>query len=297
MTALIETDGLTKYYGEVRGIEDLTFSVDEGTIFGFLGPNGAGKSTTIRTLLGLLHPSSGTARILGHDVTDTAALTAAKQAIGHIPGDFRFYRNTTGTRMLDYFARLRGDDRREELLSLFPIPEDRKVKTYSRGNRQKLAIVQAFMHNPRLVIMDEPTSGLDPLVQERFYDFLREEQAAGVTTFFSTHILSEVRKICEEVAIIRDGRLVALEDIDALLAKSGKVVRVSLEESVDPSEFLMPGIARTELDEEGYLRLIVTENYDGLIDELARYTVRDLDIRETSVEDVFMHFYDGDTGA
>ncbi|WP_338728790.1 ABC transporter ATP-binding protein [Haladaptatus sp. DJG-WS-42] len=297
MTALIETDGLTKFYGEVRGIEDLSFSVEEGTIFGFLGPNGAGKSTTIRTLLGLLHPTSGEARLLGHDVTDTNALTQAKQEIGHIPGDFHFYRNTTGEKVLDYFARLRGDDRREELLELFPVPADRKVKAYSRGNRQKLAIVQAFMHDPRLVIMDEPTSGLDPLVQETFYDFLLAEQEQGVTTFFSTHILSEVRKICERVAIIRDGKLVALEDIDTLLEKSGKVVRVSLAEDVDPETFMMPGIARTELDEAGYLRLIVTENYDGLIDELAKYTVQDVDIRETSIEDVFLHFYDGDVHA
>ncbi|MFC7046112.1 ATP-binding cassette domain-containing protein [Halobacteriaceae archaeon GCM10025711] len=288
---VIEVDGLTKYYGDVRGCEDVSFAVERGEVFGFLGPNGSGKSTTIRALLGLLTPTSGGATLLGRDVTDRAALLDAKADVGYIPGDVSFYENSTGERVLDYFGRLKGDDRREELLERFPIPEDRAVKEYSSGNRQKLAIVQAFMHDPALVVMDEPTSGLDPLLQNEFYDLLDEERARGVTVFFSSHILSEVRRTCDRVAIIRDGRLVALEAIDALLRKSGKVVSVDLAESPDPSVFAFEGVAQVTVEDDGSYSLILTDQYDALVDRLHDYSVRNLEIRETSLEDVFIHFY------
>ena len=291
---VIELEGLTKYYGDVVGIEDLSFSVEEGEIFGFLGPNGAGKSTTIRTLLGLLKPTSGGAHLLSHDITDRGALLTVKQQIGYIPDDGTFYDRMTGTDLLDYFARLKGDERREELLERFPIPEDRPIKEYSRGNRQKLAIVQAFMHDPELLIMDEPTSGLDPLLQNEFYALIDEEQSRGVTMFFSSHILSEVRRVCDRVAIVRDGSLVTLEDIDTLLKKSGKVVAVDLVESPEVSALEFDGVSRATLEDDGTYTLILTGNYDALIDRLDEYSVRDLEIRETSLEDVFMHFYGGE---
>ncbi|MDX1745635.1 MAG: ABC transporter ATP-binding protein, partial [Halobacteriales archaeon] len=157
---VIEVEGLTKYYGDVRGAEDVSFTVDAGEVFGFLGPNGAGKSTTIRMLLGFINPTAGGARLLDHDVTDRDALLEAKEHIGYVSGESAFYEHVTGERLLDYFGRIKGQDRREELLERFPIPEGRPVKEYSRGNRQKLAIVQAFMNRPDLLIMDEPTSGL-----------------------------------------------------------------------------------------------------------------------------------------
>ncbi|WP_433627013.1 ABC transporter ATP-binding protein [Halomicrococcus sp. NG-SE-24] len=291
----IAVEDLTKYYGDVRGVEDLTFAVETGEIFGFLGPNGAGKSTAIRALLGLLKPTRGTAKILGSDVTDRDAAMAARQNVGYVPGDAGFYGDTTGERLLDYFGSLSGDERREELLERFPIPRDRKVKAYSRGNKQKLALVQAFMHDPDLVVMDEPTAGLDPLAQNAVYEFLEAERRRGVTVFFSTHILSEVRKLCDRVCIIRDGRLVALEQIDALLEKSGKVVRLDLVESPAPDDLRFAGVASASRDEDGYYRLVVTgHDFDGLVDVMDRYTIEDVVIRETSLEDVFIEFYDED---
>jgi ABC-2 type transport system ATP-binding protein len=292
----IETEGLTKYYGDVRGIDDLTLSVPEGELFGFLGPNGAGKSTTIRLVLGFLKPTSGGATLLGAPVTDREAFLGALEAVGHIPGDPQFYDDVTGRATLDYLARLSGDERRDELLERFPVPLDRPVRQYSRGNRQKLAIVQAFMHDPRLVVMDEPTSGLDPLVQREFYDFLHEERDRGVTVFFSTHILSEVREVCDRVAIVRDGRLVAVEDIDELLARSGKVVTVESPDPFDLDDFAFEGTVNPTVDDEGALTFLLTGNYDALVDALSDYRVESLEVRETAIEDVFMHFYseDGD---
>ncbi|WP_327052906.1 ABC transporter ATP-binding protein [Halomicrococcus gelatinilyticus] len=291
----IAVEDLTKYYGDVRGVEDLTFAVDAGEIFGFLGPNGAGKSTAIRAMLGLLKPTRGTARLLGQDVTDRDAALAARANVGYVPGDANFYGDVTGERLLDYFGSLSGDQRREELLDRFPIPHDRKVKAYSRGNKQKLALVQAFMHDPDLVVMDEPTAGLDPLAQNAVYEFLETEQQRGVTVFFSTHILSEVRRLCDRVCIIRDGRRVALEQIDALLAKSGKVVRLDLAESPAPDDLRFPGVASAGRDADGYYRLVVTgDDYDGLVDVLDRYTINDVVVRATSLEDVFIEFYDED---
>jgi len=290
---VVETEGLTKYYGDVRGVEDLSLSVDPGEIFGFLGPNGAGKSTTIRILLGLISPTGGEARLLDQDVTDRAALREVKRSLGYIPDDVSFYERTTGARILDYFGSLRGEGRREELLDRFPVPEERAVKEYSSGNRQKLAIVLAFMHDPDLLVMDEPTSGLDPLLQQEFYELLEEERDRDKTIFFSSHILSEVRRMCDRVAVIRDGKLVTVENIETLLQKSGKVVTASLEESPDVSTFEFPGVSRASV-EDGTYTLILTGNYDGLIDRLDEYTVRDLSIRETSLEDVFMHFYGGE---
>ncbi|MGM0592561.1 MAG: ABC transporter ATP-binding protein [Halobacteriota archaeon] len=217
----------------------------------------------------------------------------AKEQVGHIPGDFQFYEGPTGREILEYFARIRGQTRRDELLERFSVPLDRAVRTYSRGNRQKLAIVQAFMHDPRLVVMDEPTSGLDPLVQQEFYDFLHEERRRGVTVFFSTHILSEVRQVCDRVAIIREGKLVTVEDIETLLERSGKVVTISTEEPVDPSAFDFEGVIDASMTDET-LRLVISGNYDTLIDALERYHVTDLEVRQTAIEDVFMHFYGGD---
>jgi ABC-2 type transport system ATP-binding protein len=291
VTPPIHLADLHKHFGDVRAVDGVSFDVEQGEIFGFLGPNGAGKSTTIRTLLGFLHPTSGTAQVFGTDSTDRAGMRAVKAELGYLPSDVQFPDGVTGRQALDYYAGLKGDERRAALLDDFPVPLDRKIKTYSRGNRQKLAIVQAFMHEPDLLVMDEPTAGLDPLVQERFYDFLDGEVDRGATVFFSTHILSEVRRMCERVAIIRGGQLVTVEDIDDLLHKSGKVVHVRSPDALTPDEFQFDGVATVEAVDGG-LRLLVTGNYDALLDRLTDYHVTDLDVRETAIEDVFMHFYD-----
>ncbi|WP_276300252.1 ABC transporter ATP-binding protein [Halorussus lipolyticus] len=287
----IETTDLTKYYGETRGIEDLSLSVREGEVFGFLGPNGAGKTTAIRTLLGFISPTRGSATLLGRDVTDEEALIEAKRRIGYLPSSPGFDEGTTGRRLIRYHGELKGDERSDELLEAFDPPIDREIGEYSTGNRQKLALVLAFMHDPDLVVMDEPTSGLDPLMQERLYEFIEDEQARGTTFFFSSHILSEVRKVCDRVGIVRDGHLVALEGVEELLDRSGKRVHVSVAESLDPADFALSGVHDLEVG-DGDASFMFTGEYDALLDHLGNYHVRDLEIEEAPLEDVFMKFYD-----
>lgn len=289
----IETTGLTKFYGDTRGIEDLSLSVREGEVFGFLGPNGAGKTTTIRTLLGFISPTGGSATVLGRDVTDESDLIEAKRRIGYLPSDPGFDEGVTGRRLIRYHADLKGDERSDELLELFDAPVERKIGEYSTGNEQKLAIVLTFMHDPDLVVMDEPTSGLDPLMQERLYDFIEDEKERGTTFFFSSHILSEVRKVCDRVGIIRDGHLVALEGVEELLDRSGKRVEVSVERSLDPADFAIEGVHDLEVG-DGDASFVFTGEYDDLLDHLGAYHVLDLDIEEAPLEDVFMRFYDGE---
>ena len=304
----IETDDLTKYYGEVRGVEDLSFTVEEGEVFGFLGPNGAGKTTTIRTLMGFMSPTAGTATVLDADIRDAAALRAVRANVGYLPSEPSFDENVTGRRLLDYHGSLRGDVRSDEMLELFDPPLDRNVREYSRGNKQMLAIVMAFMHDPEVLIMDEPTSGLDPLKQEELLEFIRREQARGKTFFFSSHILSEVRKVCDRVAIIRDGHLVELEDVDSLLDRSGKIVRARLGGTVDPSNLSLSGVHDVEVSGDGTeegtaegstedattVSFTYTGAYEPLLRELLDYEILDLSIEEAPLEDVFMRFYGTD---
>jgi ABC-2 type transport system ATP-binding protein len=289
----IRTDGLTKHYGDVVAIDDLTLEVETGEVFGYLGPNGAGKTTTIRTLLGLLKPTSGTATVLGQPIDDEAALIEARRNVGYLASDPGFDASATGEELVAFHGDLKGDERSEELLELFDPPMDRAVEEYSRGNRQKLAIVLAFMHDPDLVIMDEPTSGLDPLMQERFYGFLADEKADGTTVFLSSHILSEVRRVCDRVGIIRDGRFVTVESVSELLGRSGKRVTVAVEGAVDESDFHMPGVHDLRVDDT--ISFTFTGSFDDLLDHLQRYHVRELDIEEAPLEDVFMRFY-GEAG-
>jgi ABC-2 type transport system ATP-binding protein len=310
----IETDGLTKYYGETRGIEGLTLDVREGEVFGFLGPNGAGKSTTIRTLMGFQSPTAGSATVLGHDVTDRTAMVEAKRSIGYVPAEMGFDEGVTGARFLRYQASLKGDARSDELLELFDPPMDREIGEFSTGNRRKLAVVLAFMHDPDLVVMDEPTSGLDPLMQERFYEFIRDEQTRGNTFFFSSHILSEVQKICDRVGVIRNGHLVELEDVETLLDRGGKRVAVRVAKSVTPDEFTIAGAHDVSVagDEQSSqptaadgsetttsasgrkgtsVSFTYTGDYNELLAHLVEYDVLDLDIADAPLEDVFMRFY------
>ncbi len=286
----IELEGLTKHYGAVVGIDDLTFSVEGGEIFGFLGPNGAGKTTAIRTLLGLLSPTSGTARVLGADVRDEGALVEARRRVGYLPADLGFDEGATGEQILDLHGRIKGDSRREALLARFDPPIERPIREYSTGNEQMLGIVQAFMHDPDLVIMDEPTSGLDPLKQERFHEFLAEESARGTTVFFSSHVLSEVRQVCDRVGILRDGRLAALEDVETLLSRGGKRVRIRVEGSLDPTDLALPGAFDAESVGDA-LAFTYAGEYDALLSRLAELDVIDVEIGEPPLEDVFMHYY------
>jgi ABC-2 type transport system ATP-binding protein len=282
---IIETENLTKYYGKIRGVENLSFSIEKGEIFGFLGPNGAGKTTTIRTLLGFLKPTRGKAFIFGKNVEKE--MVKIKEKTGYIPGELALYGDLTAQDLLKYFGKLRrnfDEKRLERLLEMFELPLNRKIKGYSRGMKQKLSIVQAFMHNPELIVMDEPTAGLDPLLQGKFYDFLREEKKEGKTMFISSHILTEVEKISDRVGIIKDGNLIALENVDSLKSKKGKVVKVKTEEKIE-----IKGI-ETKI-ENGWTSFVVTKDVDNIIKKLAKYTIKDIEIGELSLEEIFLHYY------
>jgi len=285
---IIETENLTKYYGKIKGIEDVTFSVKKGEIFGFLGPNGAGKTTTIRTILGFLKPTRGSACIFGLDIQDDGV--DIKQDIGYIPGDFNLYGHLTGKQFLDYFTSLRSSDMflLDELLSIFEVPLDRKIKGYSKGMKQKLGIIQAFMHDPELVIMDEPTSGLDPLLQQEFYKFIIKEKKKGRTMFFSSHILSEVDKICDRVAIIRDGNITTVENVDILKNKKGKIIKIKIKEP--PSKFKGPKQIKVK---DGWIQFVATDDINSWIKKLSKYTILDIEINEFSLEDIFIRYYEG----
>ncbi|SEH16178.1 ABC-2 type transport system ATP-binding protein [Natronorubrum sediminis] len=307
--AAIELEGLSKHYGDVRANDDVTFSVERGEIFGYLGPNGAGKTTTIRTLLGLLSPTSGTGRLLGHDVTNEAELIEAKRKLGYLPDTPSFDETATGREILELHASITGDERSDDLLELFDPPLDRLVREYSHGNVRKLGLVTTFMHEPELVILDEPTSGLDPLMQHRFAEFLRRERERGVTVFFSSHVLGEVRRLCDRVGIIRNGRLVAVEPVESLLDRSGKVVRVRAVEGIPIETFAFDGVHDLEattnrLDGQrddvdgGDSEATITEctftftgDVNALLERVREYPLQDLSIEEAPLEDVFMRFY------
>ena len=311
MTA-IELEGLTKDYGEVLANDDVTFSVERGEIFGYLGPNGAGKTTTIRTLLGLLSPTDGSARLLGYDVTDEDELIEAKRRLGYLPDSPAFDETATGREILELHASIKGDERSDELLELFDPPLDRPVRDYSRGNVRKLGLVTTFMHEPELVILDEPTGGLDPLMQHRFAEFLRDEQERGVTVFFSSHILGEVRRLCDRVGIIRNGRLVAVEPVESLLDRSGKVVRLRAADPIPRDTLEIDGVHDLEatLDRGAdsstksarddskstftECTFTFTGDVNALLERLREYPLLDLSIEEAPLEDVFMRFYGGE---
>jgi len=288
--AAIELVELTKRYGETTANDGVTFDVDSGEIFGYLGPNGAGKTTTIRLLLGLLKPTSGTATVLDADIRDRRALTEVKSRLGYLPDDLGFEERLTGQQVLDHFARMRGDQRRAELLELFHPPLEKPVETYSHGNKRMLGIVQAFMHDPDLVILDEPTSGLDPLKQDRLHQFLEAERDAGTTIFFSSHVLSEVQRVCDRVGIIRDGEVVALEEIGSLLDRSGKQVRLHLAEPIDDSSFLTDEMVDVELV-DSTIQFTYTGEYNALLEQLTQYDIVDIDITNPQLDDIFKHYY------
>jgi len=285
---VIEVRNLTKSYKDVLAVNNISFDVKKGEIFGFLGPNGAGKTTTIRVLLGYLRPNDGEAFIFGKNIKDN--IVDIRKNVGYIPGELALYEHLTGKQFLDYFSSLRNTDLPllDDLLEIFELPLDKKIKTYSKGMKQKMGIIQAFMDDPDVVIMDEPTLGLDPLLQQKFYKFLREEKKKGRTMFFSSHILSEVDKICDRVGIIRDGDLVALESIENLKYKRGKKIRVKLKG--EPKELTSMKNAKVV---DGWIEFETEGAIDPLIKKISKYTVLDIEIQEFSLEDIFMRYYSG----
>ena len=288
---LIEVTELTKYYGTVVGVDGVSFAVEEGEIFGFLGPNGAGKTTTIRLLMQLLHPDSGRAALFG--IPLDAPKAALRERIGYLPGEFSPYLTMTGGRFLAYMAhyRTRPPTLRPMLLDTLQLSEQalkQPIKNLSHGNRQKLGIVLALEHEPDLAILDEPTLGLDPLMQEAFYDILRMLHDKGKTIFLSSHVLSEVEKVCDRVAIIRGGKLVALESLEALKKKRPRRLVVVLEEASEPP--VLPG-ARLLAHEDARFEYLVEGSVRVVLGALAALPVQDVVFPEPDLEDVFMAYY------
>ena len=295
MTAVIETDRLTKRYGEARGIEDVTLRVEAGEVFGFLGPNGAGKTTTIRTLLDLLHPTSGTARLLGLDSRrDSLAIRAR---LGNLPGDFSYDPRLTGRELVSFLAEVRGVaglGRGPVLAERFGADLDRPLGSLSRGNRQKIGLIQAMFHDPELLILDEPTTGLDPLMQEEFLDLVREERDGGASVFLSSHELDEVQRVCDRVGVIREGRLVAVEDVSALRGRSYRHVEIEFAAPVDAAEFRrLPGVSEL-VAQDNRVSFRIEGDVDPVVKAAARHSVRDLEVTRPSLEEVFLTFYGRD---
>jgi ABC-2 type transport system ATP-binding protein len=294
----IETDRLTKRYGAARGIEDLTMEVDRGEVFGFLGPNGAGKTTTIRTVLGLLRPTSGSARVLGLDAA--RAGLAIRARLGNLPGEFAFDEHMTGRELIGLAGALRGigDLRPAFLLAeRFEADLTRRLGDLSRGNRQKIGLIQALWHDPELLVLDEPTGGLDPLMQEEFHAVVAERRAAGRTVFLSSHDLDEVQRVCDRVGIIRDGRLVAVEDVDRMRERAYRTVRVRFDGPVPAAELQALTVV-DGLEADGRAATFrVRGELDPVVKALGRHTVRDLEVTRPTLEELFLTYYRHDVAA
>jgi ABC-2 type transport system ATP-binding protein len=297
MTPLVDVVGLTKYYGSKRGVIDLSFQVDDGEVFGFLGPNGAGKTTTMRLLMSLLFPDSGSARIAGLDCWQRSV--AVKRVLGYLPGELAFDPNLTGGQILAYFANLRGGVDRaylDRIISRLDLDTSRRFRHYSHGNKQKVGVIQAFMHRARLLILDEPTTGLDPLNQHEFGRMVAEVRAEGRTVFLSSHILSEVESMCDRVGIIRDGRLVRVGSVAELKNIKHHEVDLTFTTAPPADAFRgVAGVARLEVLPDGRtLRVTIHGDVDPLIKMAARYPLANFVSREPSLEDVFLRFYQAD---
>src|SRR5712692_2487540 len=277
---VIVIDNFHKAYGKIQAVKGISMRVEQGEIFGFLGPNGAGKTTTIRCMLDVIRPTSGTLRVLGLDAQrDKMAL---HRRIGYLPGDVRLPGDMTGRQVINYFSRLQGREPvlLHDLVARFDVEIKRPLKSYSKGMRQKIGIVQAFMCDPEVLILDEPTSGLDPLLQRTFNEFLLEEQARGKTVFMSSHIMSDVEKVCHRVAVIRKGELVTVEEVEALREKAGQRVTVEFGDLVSAEELArIPGVSMVKKS-NGHYQFNVSGSMDPLIKALSRHEVIRLQVEE-----------------
>ncbi len=294
MNYVIETKNLTKMYGKARGIIDVNLAVQEGEIFGFIGPNGAGKSTTIRTLLGLIHKTSGEAKLFGKDcVTYKEDIL---REVGYLPSEIFYYDTMKAIDLLNYSASFYGKDCKERIRSLakrLDLDLNKKIEDMSLGNKKKVGIVQGLLHSPKLIILDEPTSGLDPLMQKTFFELIQEENDKGATILFSSHILSEVQKICDRVAIIKEGKIVQTSRIAELQQDAIKKVTVKGKGSLQASSFGMDGIQNLHIQEESG-SFVYRGDCNDLIGLLATQDLVNVEIVEPTLEEIFMHYYTED---
>ncbi len=290
MNNAIEIKGLTKTYGKSRGVTNVSIEVKQGEIFGFIGPNGAGKSTTIRAMLGLIKKNEGEIFVLGKDVEKN--LVDILKDVGYLPSEVFYYEKLKARDLLRYSASFYEGDFEERLNYLadyLDLDLNMKIDDMSFGNKKKVGIVQGLLHNPKVIVLDEPTGGLDPLIQQKFFDLIREENEKGVTVLFSSHILSEVQKLCDKVAIIKEGEIITVETIDNLTNINLKHVSVTLK-NVDKS--LFNGDEYKDIREEGnHIKFSYTGDINDLLKNLGKVDVLDLNIGEPSLEDIFMHYY------
>jgi ABC-2 type transport system ATP-binding protein len=289
--SIIEVSNLTKYYGKARGIVDVSFSEEEGEIFGFIGPNGAGKSTTIRLLLSLIHPTSGSAKVFGKDVV--AHGPEIRRDIGYLPSEVYYYEGMKVIDLLKYSASFYDCDctkRLHELSEIMELELNRRISDLSYGNKKKVGIVQGLLHSPKLLFLDEPTAGLDPLMQRKFFNLIREENARGVTVFFSSHILGEVQRLCTRVGIIREGRIVEISNIRALQQNNYKKVRVTAE-GLTSAPFDLPGLTNVQA-ENSTVSFFFKGDINAVLQKISGIQVADITIEEPTLEEIFMHYYE-----
>lgn len=288
--SIIEVNNLTKFYGKARGIENVTFNVEEGEIFGFIGPNGAGKSTTIRLFLSLIFPTSGDAKIFGKDCIQFGP--EIRQEIGYLPSEIFYYEGMKVLDLLKYsasFYKKNCTERIHYLSDLMELDLKRRIDDLSYGNKKKVGIVQGLLHSPKLIVLDEPTSGLDPLMQQKFFNLIREENKNGATVFFSSHILGEVQKMCSRVAIIKEGSIIDIQDIHTLQADNYKKVRIAAD-SLDPARFQIEGVSNPS-SENGTFSFLFKGDINTLTKLISENTINDITIEEPTLEEIFMHYY------
>jgi ABC-2 type transport system ATP-binding protein len=289
--SIIEVNHLTKYYGKSRGIVDVSFNVEEGEIFGFIGPNGAGKSTTIRLLLSLIHPTSGTGKVFGKDVVIHGP--EIRRDIGYLPSEVYYYEGMKVIDLLKYSASFYDCDctqRMRDLSELMELEMNRRISDLSYGNKKKVGIVQGLLHSPKLLFLDEPTAGLDPLMQRKFFDLIRQENARGVTVFFSSHILGEVQRLCNRVGIIREGKIAEISDIRTLQQNNYKKVRVDAS-GIEATSFNLPGVTNLQT-EDSSVRFFFKGDINTILQKIAPLQVSDVTIEEPTLEEIFMHYYE-----
>jgi ABC-2 type transport system ATP-binding protein len=288
---IIEIKNLTKYYGKSRGIIDVSFNVKEGEIFGFIGPNGSGKSTTIRTLLELIHPTSGEATIFGKDcIKDSPTIM---QSVGYLPSEVFYYDDMKVIDLLNYSASFYKKDcskRIKELAELMDLDLNRKIDELSYGNKKKVGIVQALLHEPKLLILDEPTGGLDPLIQQKFFDLLRRENKKGVTIFFSSHVLSEVQKICDRIAIIKEGKIIKVQKMSDINEENYKRFKIESKDKIDDDYFNMEGVSGLKINKNNH-SFMYKGDINKILSKVSKINVENIWIDEPDLEEVFLHYY------
>lgn len=293
-TNVIEIRQLTKDYGNNRGIFEVSLSVKKGEVFGFLGPNGAGKSTTIRHLMGFIQADQGSCQINGLDcLRDHARI---QQTLGYLPGEIAFMDDMTGLEFIKFMAKMKGMTdltRAYELIERFEFNPEGKIKKMSKGMKQKIGIICAFMHDPELLILDEPSSGLDPLMQNRFIELVLEEKQRGKTIFMSSHIFEEIERTCDRTAMIKDGRLISIEELQTLKASKHKTYQITFATQELVEQFMDEGFECKQV-ESNVIKVVPRNNLNYLLATLSRYDIIDLDITKPTLEELFLHFYGGD---